>query len=578
MDTSQKRCGEGPICFRNVSAALANRMIAATLIAMMNDPPTRRPGPALCRSFMSVSTGIFASLLALIGCSAQHGIDPILAARLESILDRHASGGATVSARVMELPSRRVLFEKAIDQPRMPASNMKLLTSATGLDVLGPDYSFCTAIFLHDGDLHVVGMGDPALGDERIERELGHRRLAFLDEWIEAIRGAGVTRIEGDLIYHDGWFESLTVHPSWEHDDLVHWYAAPVSALNLNDNCIDVTVRPTQPSEPVDYEVVPRTQSVQIINHCMTGNGGSPTIIRVPYADVYVLGGQCPKKRTLQSKPIGDPAMFLADALRTRLKAEGIPITGSLHSFRDVMEIERDASGDHLLLTIGDRTINPLAVHKTAIKDVLWRINQNSQNLFAECLGKEAGRTHDARRGLAHPGSWAGADRAIRGFLDRMGVDHDELVVADCSGLSRENRVTVRIISDLLAAMFDHPDAAAFRASMARPGGNGTLRSRMRDISEHVYAKTGYIRGVRALSGYVHTQEGKWLCFSFIYNDIPGSVKPFNDLQDEACRLLVNWPNIDEAIDDWEPVGDVATRTGDKPTSPVVSASILGRN
>ncbi|MCH7813564.1 MAG: D-alanyl-D-alanine carboxypeptidase, partial [Planctomycetes bacterium] len=144
------------------------------------------------------------------------------------------------------------------------------------------------------------------------------------------------------------------------------------------------------------------------------------------------------------------------------------------------------------------------------------------------------------------PGSWTTGARAVRAFLSRNGIDPRRFVLADGSGLSRANRVTGRLICDLLAVMFDHPDGDAFRASLAEPGEIGTLRSRMKELKGSLFAKTGYIRGVRALSGYIQTRDGQWLCFSIIYNNIPGSTKPFSDLQDEACRLLVNWPHLDE--------------------------------
>jgi D-alanyl-D-alanine carboxypeptidase/D-alanyl-D-alanine-endopeptidase (penicillin-binding protein 4) len=117
--------------------------------------------------------------------------------------------------------------------------------------------------------------------------------------------------------------------------------------------------------------------------------------------------------------------------------------------------------------------------------------------------------------------------------------------MADGSGLSRRDRVTARLMTDIMAAMFDHPYREAFRASLSEAGGPGTLRSRMKDLAGSVFAKTGYIRGVRALSGYVRTRDDRWLCFSIIYNNIPGSVKRFNALQDQACGVLVDWPRLE---------------------------------
>ena len=494
-----------------------------------------RSAAAVARLLGVLPVALLAACAALAGCSAQRGTDARLVRRLDAILNRHADSGARVSARVIDLGTRRVLYQTNIDVPRMPASNMKLLTVATALDVLGADDSLKTYLAVDGDDLWLIGTGDPAVADARIARTRNRAPLAFLDDWTRALRDRGITRIKGDLVYYDGAFESLRIHPSWEHDDLVHWYAAPVSGLNLNDNCIDVTVTPTSPGQPVDFAVTPPTHTVVVINNCVTGDGGTPSIDRIPFSDVYVIGGRCAKRRSLKSKPVGDPGYFFADVLRAHLLKNGITIDGRIRSSPVALGGVDPPPADTIV-----------AVYETPLSDILWRILQNSQNLFAECLGKRAGQVFDAAHGERRPGSWAGADRAIRGFLSRCGIDHRGLVVADCSGLSRDNRVTVRLVTDLLAVMFDHPAGAALREHMARPGGNGTLRKRMKDIREHVYAKTGYIRGVRALSGYVHTDGDRWLCFSIIYNNIPGSVQPFNKLQDEVCRVLVRWPETDE--------------------------------
>ena len=128
--------------------------------------------------------------------------------------------------------------------------------------------------------------------------------------------------------------------------------------------------------------------------------------------------------------------------------------------------------------------------------------------------------------------------------MERNGIDHSGLHVTDGSGLERSNRVTSRLISDLLVVMWEHPHGEMWRNSLPISGRDGTIGSRMKDIEGHIYAKTGFIGGVRALSGYARTRRGDWLAFSFIFNQIPGSVRPFEEIQDDACRVLVEWPNL----------------------------------
>jgi D-alanyl-D-alanine carboxypeptidase/D-alanyl-D-alanine-endopeptidase (penicillin-binding protein 4) len=469
-------------------------------------------------------------------CSAPPaGRDPVLAGFLDPIVHRLADTGATVTARVLELPSRRELYAIDVDEPYLPASNMKIVVSAAGLDMFGPEHTLQTYLAFDGENLWLIGTGDPGIGDPRIAQSQARSTTTVLEEWTRALQDRGVNRVPGHLYYYDGALEARQIHPSWDEDDLVHWYAAPVSGLCFNDNCVDITVCPTQDGQPAGVEIAPPVEGIVIVNQCISGARASPTIVRVPYADAYILGGGCRERVTLKSKPVNNPGAFFADALRTHLAAAGIVIEG------ETRQAATPPDG-----AVPPRPKHLIATHESGMSDLMWRINKNSQNLFAECLCKLTGQAYEAQHGRSSPGSWRACDKAVRAFLRRHDIDDGQFALADGSGLSRRNRVTARLITDLLAVMFDHPYGEAYRASLAEPGKLGTLNSRMTDLSGHVFAKTGYIRGVRALSGYVHTHSDRWLCFSIIYNNIPASVKPFNDLQDEACRVLVDWPHLTE--------------------------------
>ncbi|HRX85266.1 MAG TPA: D-alanyl-D-alanine carboxypeptidase/D-alanyl-D-alanine-endopeptidase [Phycisphaerae bacterium] len=473
-------------------------------------------------------------LPALASCTSAARIrDAQLAARLEPILHREDASGARVSARVIDLATGRELYADNIDAPVMPASNMKLITAAVGLDLFGADHEFATYLAYDGENLWLEGTGDPAIGDAKIARQYGRTTTSVLADWAAELKRRGLTSIPGGLRYYPYALDNETIHPSWAHDDLVYWYAAPVSGLNFNDNCVDVTVFPTDDGAPAGYTLVPPVDAVSVVNACTSGSDAPPTLDRLAHADVLVLGGGCTQRRALPSKPVTDPAAFFADALRVHLTSNGVALGGGVQA-------EAEPLGG--IMPPAEDTI--VAVHRSAMRDVLWRILKSSQNLFAECLCKLSGAAYLAKQGRTVPGSWAAGEAAARAFLRRQGIDDSAFVGADGSGLSRDNRVTVRIISDVLAAMYHHPDGDAYRAALAEPGGEGTLRGRMRDLRGRVHAKTGYIRGVRALSGYVQTRRGDWLCFSIIFNGIPGSVAPFNAIQDDVCRVLVDWPEL----------------------------------
>ncbi|HEV2293165.1 MAG TPA: D-alanyl-D-alanine carboxypeptidase/D-alanyl-D-alanine-endopeptidase [Tepidisphaeraceae bacterium] len=448
-----------------------------------------------------------------------------LQSRLEEILHRRddADGNIKFAARVIELDTGRELYTNLPDEPFIPASNMKLPVSAAALDTFGADASFETHLAFVGDDLWLIGTGDPAIGDPAIEKKLGRVPTSVLDDWATALLKRGVTQIKGNLVYDDGALDDVRFNPHWSEDFHGDWYAAPVSGLNFNDNCVDVTVHPTTDGQPLAYTVMPPVTDIQIINQCVTGGGDeAPSISREADSNTYTITGHCTKPTELKSKSVVDPGPFFADALRTRLELRGITIAG------ETKRAQRTAGT--AVVPAGAEIV---ATHRSRMPDLMWRINKSSQNMFADAVFKLMGN-----------GTWEGGSDAVHAFLKKAGIDDTPFNVVDGSGLARENRVTARLMTDLLAYMANHRDAETFRASMSAAGVDGTLRNRMHDLKGRVQAKTGYIGGVRALSGYVQQSDGKWLAFSIIFNGFRGSERPFEALQDEAVHVLADLPNV----------------------------------
>jgi serine-type D-Ala-D-Ala carboxypeptidase/endopeptidase (penicillin-binding protein 4) len=490
---------------------------------------------------LALTLAIMLGFLPATGCiGPRAGHDPRLAARLDAVLDRYASTGAVLRARVVELPSRRELYARRIDAPCTPASNFKLLTTAAGLDMFGANYRVKTYLAMDGDDLWLIGTGDPGTGDPRLAKAAGGTPVMMLEEWAKELERRGIRRIKGDLLYDDSAFESRPlVHPTWPKPWLLDWYAAPVTGLNFNDNCVDITIYPTEPGKPVRYEVMPPASCIKVDNGCLTAAKNEPSVAKLPKGDIYKLGGGCSDKTELKSKPVDNPGEFFADALRTQLAARGITITGRIR------RAEAPLGG-----TIPPPHDKVIAVYETRMSDILARINKNSQNLFAEALCKLTGREYEARHDRHVPGSWTNGSQALRAFLAKNAIDHRALVPMDGSGLSPQNRVTTRMLTDLLAVMYTRPDGEAYRASLSVAGVDGSLKGRMTNLKGCVFGKTGYIGGVSSVSGYLRTCTGNWLAFSIIYNHIPGKVgddtdvEPFTKLQDEACGILAAYSNV----------------------------------
>jgi PBP4 family serine-type D-alanyl-D-alanine carboxypeptidase len=472
------------------------------------------------------------------------GEDAALAKTLDEILHRLDKGDIHYGARVIDPETRRELYVRDADQPLMPASNMKLPVTAATLDKLGSSYTFKTYLAIDGDDLWLIGAGDPSTGDPKIARQHNEAPTAMLDTWADALKARGINHVKGNLYYYAGTFDDQTVHPSWSRSFLTDWYAAPVTGLNFNDNCVDITVSPTEPGKPATFAVMPPTDDiVKVVNGIITAEGDAARpeakIDRERDANQYTLSGACTRPTTLESKPVTDPAAFFADVLRTHLGARGIAIEGK------TVRATTSLGG-----TDAPPTDKVVAVHESPMREVIAHLNKRSQNLFAEAFSKLLGRAYRKEQGKDEPGSWQAGGEAVHAFLKKCGINDEAFVIVDGSGLSRENRVTTHIISDLLVAMYHHPDADTYRNSLAEAGVDGTIGKRMKDLTGRVFAKTGYIGGVRSLSGYVKTDSGRWLVFSIIYNGLPtkhGSsedVKPFEALQDEAVRVLAKWTDV----------------------------------
>lgn len=474
------------------------------------------------------------SALLLTGCLGRGTVEApdeqSLGGQLDTVLHRRADGGAIVSARFIAVPSGEVIYETAnTDYPFKPASNMKLLISSAGLDFYGAGHTFKTYLAVDGDDLWIIGTGDPGTGDPRIAKAAGGDPTTILDQWSEALRARGVTEIAGDLVYDDLVFDAFYIHPTWWPENRLHWYAAPVSGLAFNDNCVDITVTPGEVGQPAAYMVMPPVEDITVINNTISGGEEhNPSIVKRVGGNVYEISGPVTKEAELKSKPVEDPGAFFADALRTHLKKHGIEVKGAI----------RRAEGhlDGAVVPADEKTV---AVHETRIEDILARINKPSQNLFAEMLCKSMGRDYQLIQGTDEPGSWLNGKLAIEAFLKEAKINTHPLVVGDGSGLSHNNRVSTKMISSLLLTMQRHEDAEVFFNSLTIGGVDGTIGKRFTDVPGRVRGKTGFISGVRALSGYIETDAGPTVIFSILYNEVPGSIKPFEKIQDEAVMLVM---------------------------------------
>ena len=440
---------------------------------------------------------------------------------------------ALCSAKVVDLATGDVVLELDADRKLTPASNQKLWVLAAAVAELGESFVFQTVLAANDGDVYVVGDGDPGFGDSRLAEARGDSVAGALERWASRLAQDGLADLTGRLYYDDTLFDRQWTHPSWESRHAQKWYAAPVSALIINDNCIDVTLTPAeQPGAAALWTMIPPNDTVEIVNRCVSGGRGKAIINRPAPQMRFVVSGRCNKRWEFPSVAVSDPVALFAGAFREALRHRGITVDGEIRTRR---------------LRLPDGSLPPsatiLAEHQTPLPHVLSRIGKNSQNLFAEALLKRLGFEWSRRAGRAKPiGSWVTGRAAVLDFAKRNRLSLAESDFHDSSGLSRDNRMSAAQAVGLLSYMHRHPARDLFVSSLALAGRDGSLRKRMTGIRGTVCAKTGYLNGVRTLSGYVLTPAGRWFAFSVLFNGIPGPTAPFNDVHDELCRLLVDWP------------------------------------
>jgi D-alanyl-D-alanine carboxypeptidase/D-alanyl-D-alanine-endopeptidase (penicillin-binding protein 4) len=441
-------------------------------------------------------------------------------------------GSARVGICLIDANSGQVLASYNASDAFTPASNMKLLTSGAAMMVLGSDFAFRTEFVTANDNLIIKGSGDPALGDPMVLRR-GDDKLT-VDDVLKTLAGAfpkaGVSTIH-EVILDDRVFDREFVHPRWNPENLHLSYSAPVAGINFHSNVLSFFPRPnpagpgaspvysTQPTAPwlrVDASkartVAKGSNSVWLARETSSSNDDVSFVMR---GDVAVQA-KVPADITLLNPPVFFGRVFATNLLAADVMVGGggqVTMSSPPASVRFALPEERF---DTATLP-NQRTV---AVVSTPIAEVLRRCNVDSENLYAEALFKRMG--FEATK---EPGSWTNGAAVLRMMLSReLGPQAAATTtVSDGSGLSPDNRVTPNTLARWLEVISKKPWADTYIESLATPG-EGTLERRFRGVKlrNQVHAKSGYIKGVRCLSGYVTDSEHQdKLIFAVMVNGLP---------------------------------------------------------
>jgi len=442
----------------------------------------------------------------------------------------------TVGFCVADAATGEVLYAKDAGLPLAPASSLKVVTTAAAVSRLGADHHFTTRLLSVEplgpdgvvpGDLILLGDADPCLRRDALAPEGIADPSGFL---ADLLLQAGVRRIDGQLVLDDGLLDRQGVHPAWDPGDLAFLYAAPVSALSVDRNCLALAVDGTSAGPRPRAQLETLSDGYQLRNELRWATKEDVIAVGAERPDdggVVRVRGSLSRGETFRFEvPVRDGGLLFGTSLLSHLRARGIPVRGGLAREAGVAAAHADAT--------------ELVRFETPLSLAVLLANKESDNSISDHLFKLLG----ARFG--GEGSFAGGSRAVLAFLrDTVGTVTDGVRITDGSGLADSNRITARNLVDVLVSMHaaPGPERTVFLSSLAVAGLDGSIRDRLeeRPYRGAVRAKNGWITGVSTLAGFAVGRSGRVLAFAILVNgQEDGTNRAVKAIQDDLCRVLVD--------------------------------------
>ncbi|MFC3908945.1 D-alanyl-D-alanine carboxypeptidase/D-alanyl-D-alanine-endopeptidase [Legionella dresdenensis] len=412
-----------------------------------------------------------------------------------------------IGIQVVDLTTGSVLYQRNQARSFIPASNMKLFSDAAALMVLGPDYRFRNQLStgtaqlqngVLKGNLYLKLSGDPSFSRDR---------LASL---MSSLKELHLTRIQGNVIIDSSHANVAPYPPGWMASDLTYSYGAPAAPVMIDANRIIATANPAdKPGEPAIVEVDDDSGSIIINNQVKTKEKSAHCGVSFAMDkdnNLTVRGCVNVGQWAVQQKmAIRNPLKYAQGQVKQQLAKANIVLDGSV-------QLGKTPYGSMLLATDVSKPISQL------MADTL----KPSDNLYADSLF-----LHAADKLNGSPVNWAEAQTLVKKFLQQQtGIDMQQAVLTDGSGLSRYDLLTPTQTVNLLRFLFDRfPLSYEYIAALPVSGRDGTLQRRFRKPNQQdmVRAKTGTMTGIVSLSGYMYTANAHTLAFAIYINNTPGS-------------------------------------------------------
>lgn len=438
--------------------------------------------------------------------------NPIISVQQKITAWQNATGlaNASVGIAVTDNLTGDELFKSEPQLSLVPASILKVVTTATALEVFGPDFRFTTTFsgsgtIRNDtlfGDLQIIGGGDPTLGSVYFP-ENNH----FLEDWIKTVQNKNIKVIQGNLIVDATIYESQMIPNTWVWEDIGNYYGAGASGISVSDNLYEIHLSSGKEEGKLTkiVRINPEIPGLEIRNEVVSSNITSDQayVFGSPMDNKRIINGTIPVNKSdfVVKASVPDPAVLLASEFKRKLSVNGISIFGGTK----FEKVKIDQSPPAFL-----------AVNQSPVLSEIIKVtNHESVNLFAEHFLKHLAFQ---KYGV---GTTKDGCKFITEFWKEKGLDMTGFFMNDGSGLSRFNAITASQMVEILKFMKTKSAYSAdFFQSLATVG-NGTLTvfSNENFPNECLHAKSGSMTRVRCYAGYLKTISGKELSFTIMLNN-----------------------------------------------------------
>lgn len=453
--------------------------------------------------------------------------------------ERETLQHASIGLFVADAETGEVMAESSSQLSLVPASTLKLLTTAAALELLGADYRFETRFAYRGaiqndtlfGDLLILGGGDPALGSHYFPERYG--KDGFLDQWVQKLNDLPVRYVTGNLIADVSVYDDQLIPRTWIWEDLGNYYGVGACGLSVYDNLYRIHLAsPELAGEPTRVlRIEPAVPGLELENRVLSANDRRDRayVFGSPLNGTRVLRGTIPKgKADFEVKAsVPNPPLLLGWQLKHRLEQSGIGLAG------EVLVKWQPGPGEET--QAGGPACTEIAVTQSpTLAEIVDVTNHESVNLFAEHLLKHLAWATTGK------GTTEEGIRVLTSFWEEKGIDTKGLFMADGSGLSRFNAITARQMVEVLQYMYaDRVNGRFFFRSLPTVP-NGTLWYFHPENfpNQALRAKSGSMTRVRCFAGLVETASGRKCLFAVFLNNFSCSqAQAIRDIEDLLAKL-----------------------------------------